>query len=141
MRVPGAKHVVHEPQLTKPPHPFECEPQRKSSQVSGVHPQTFGVPPPPQVWLMGQEPPQEMFVPQPFGTEPQLSPAGQFLTVGVHPQTFAVPPPPHVFEPLHAPQLSVPPQPLGIEPQSLPCFAHVVGVHPQTFAVPAPPHV
>jgi hypothetical protein len=62
-------------------------------------PQRVGVVPGQQVVPLQATPPghepQLTMPPQPSGTVPQLSPAGQ-LVIGVQPQTFAVPPPPHV---------------------------------------------
>src|SRR5438067_9612800 len=91
-------------------------------------PQTFAVPPPPQV-CGAVHVPQESVPPQPFDTDPQLAPAAAQV-VGVHPppQTFAVPPPPQVCGVMHVPQESVPPQPFEIEPQFFPWAAQVVGV-------------
>ena len=56
-------------------------------------PQTFAVPPPPQVWGAVQEP-QERVPVQPSAMEPQFLPwASQVVGVQVEPQTLAVPPP------------------------------------------------
>jgi hypothetical protein len=52
-------------------------------QALRVHPQTFGVPPPPQV-LGDVHAPQFTVPPQPSGTVPQLSPAGH-VGIGVQP--------------------------------------------------------
>jgi hypothetical protein len=52
-------------------------------------PQTFGIPPPPQVWG-GVQAPQWSVPPQPSGIGPQLAPACAHV-VGVHPP-HALPP-------------------------------------------------
>ena len=79
--------------------------------------------------------------PHPFGTVPQLSPAGQFVA-GVQPHTLAVPPPPQVCGAVQAPpQATVPPHPLGTVPQLSPAGQVVMGVQPHTLGVPPPPQV
>jgi hypothetical protein len=106
--------------------------------LAGVHPHTFGVPPPPHVCGDVHDP-QGIVPPQPSGTVPQLSPAGHDRA-GVHPHTFGVPPPPHVCGDVHdPPQASVPPQPSEMVPQLSPAGHDVL--HPHTFGVPPPPHV
>ena len=60
--------------------------------------------------------------PQPLGTEPQLSPAGQ-LVAGVQVQLLSVQTWP---VPVQVPQLTVPPQPLLTVPQLAPAAAHAV---------------
>jgi hypothetical protein len=94
-----------------------------------------------QIWLVPHCP-QLIVPPQPFETDPQLSPPGQ-VVLGVQPHTPVVPPPPQVSGALHeppvqhgcplapqatqalpeqiwfeahVPQLSVPPQPSGMVP-------------------------
>ena len=99
----GSAHVPVQPSDWPPHLPVQL----------GVQPQTFCVPPPPQVW-------GEVQVPQLYVLEvPQLSLAvtlSQFLpslvqnvgpVSGVQPQTFVVPPPPQVCGVLHEPQLTV----------------------------------
>ena len=87
---------MHEPQLRMPPQPFETVPQFSPAGqlVAGVQPQTFGVPPPPQVCEPLQLP-QLIVPPQPFAIVPQLSPAGQAV-MGVQPHWLTTPAPPHV---------------------------------------------
>ena len=76
--------------------------------------------------------PHETVPPQPSGTVPQLSPAGQ-VVAGVHPQTLGVPPPPQVCGAVHAgPQETVPPQPSEKLPHINPCWAQVRGTQPPT---------
>jgi hypothetical protein len=87
-------------------------------QVSGVQPQTFGVPPPPQ--LSGDEhAPQSSVPPQSSEIEPQ------FLFFAAHVVFVQVPTPhllgpaaPQVWFAAHVPQSSDPPQPSGAVPQS-----------------------
>ena len=117
------------PQSSVPPQPSAIIPQvaPAAAQVVGVQPQTFGVPPPPQVSGAVQVP-QLTVPPQPSDTEPQLSPAGH-IVLGVQPHTLAVPPPPHVCGAVQVPQVSMSPQsPSGIIPQVAPCAVQVVGV-------------
>jgi hypothetical protein len=111
----------------------------RAAQVVGVHPQTLGLPVPPQVWGAVQVP-QLSVPPHPSGMDPQLSPRAAQV-VGVHPQTLGLPLPPQVWGAVQVPQLSVPPHPSEIDPQLSPRAAHVVGVHPQTLGLPPPPQV
>jgi hypothetical protein len=63
---------MHEPQFTVPPQLSAMEPQVwfAGQLVSGVHPQTFVLPPPPQVsWPVHV--PQEIVPPQLLGAVPQ----------------------------------------------------------------------
>jgi hypothetical protein len=100
-------------------------------------PQTFALPPPPQVWGGVHVPQLLSGVPQPLSGVPQFAPRAAQV-VGVQPQTFALPPPPQVFLPEHVPQFCVPPQPSGAVPQLKPSAAHVIrGQHfPCTNLVP-----
>ena len=85
------------PQLMVPvPQPLTHTPQfmPAGQVVAGVQlgmPQTFGIPPPPQLWPAGHAPPQVTLpVPQPFPIWPQFIPIGQ-VVMGVQPgepQTF-----------------------------------------------------
>src|SRR5439155_14339278 len=132
-----------------------CRPQNVVS-LSGVQPQTAGVPPPPQV-SGALQPPQEMFTKRPQLSSPEYMP--QFLPSRAHSampvsgtqpeQTLAMPSPPQVAGAVQLPQLMV-----FIVPQLsgavtlLQFFASRVqkaasasGMQPQTFAVPAPPQV
>jgi hypothetical protein len=98
-----------------------------SAHVSGVQPQTFGVPPPPQVSSPVQVP-QSRVPPQPSEMVPQFLPCAAHV-VGMQPHTFGVPPPPHVSGDPHDPQSSgCGHVPFGIVPQFLPCSAQVVGL-------------
>ena len=99
-------------------------------------PQTFGVPPPPQV--SGRvHLPQSRVLPQPSAIVSQFAPAAAHV-VGEQPQTFDVPPPPQVSGRVHVPQSRVPPQPSAIVPQFAPAAAHVVGEQhvPNDFLLP-----
>src|SRR5690242_18325868 len=58
--------------------------------------------------------------PQPFGTAPQVKPAGQVWSGMQPPHWLGTPPPPQVWPPVQVPQERTPPQPLGTMPQSLP---------------------
>ena len=88
------------PQLTVPPHPLETVPQLSPAGqvVAAVQPQTFGVPPPPQVSGAVHAGPQDTVPPHPLDTVPQSSPAGHVVVVGVQPHWFGLlgVPPPHV---------------------------------------------
>ncbi len=119
------------PQLSVP----ETEPQfapwatQKEESGSGVHPQTFGVPPPPQV-CGAEHAPQFRTSLQPSEISPQLTPAFVHV-VGVQvptPHTFGMPPAPHVWPPGHAPQ-----------ERTTPHAAVTTGSRPQFF--PREPHV
>lgn len=93
----------------------------------GVHPQTFGVPPPPHVCGALHCP--QLNVPlQPFEIVPQSLPCFTQV-VGVHPHTLGTPPPPHVSQELgHAVgQLTIPPHPSLTLPQRP--LHDVSGVH------------
>jgi hypothetical protein len=57
---------------------------------SDLQPQTFGVPPPPHVCPIGQDP--MLHCPPQPSEAPQVCPA----QLGAQPHTFIVPPPPHV---------------------------------------------
>jgi hypothetical protein len=99
----------------------ETEPQflssraQKAVSVSGVQPQTFGVPPPPQARPVPKHPPHDATVrgaPQLSvpDTEPQFLPCRVQKAAsvsGVQPQTLDVPRPPHVWGAVHAPQSAV----------------------------------
>src|SRR4051812_12766293 len=128
------------PQLISTSQSFLNEPHSWSAGhvVVGVQPQTFAIPPPPQVFLPWQLLPQLSGPPQPspVGMLPQSLFAWQVF--GVQVQTLLT----QVSVPNHPPQLSGPPQPLpvGMLPQSL--FAwQVFGVQPQRVASPPPPQV
>jgi hypothetical protein len=113
--------------------------------VQGGEPQTFGVPPPPQVFGDVQ-PPQSTVPPQPLLCVPQKVPHTSAAVFGLQTtswQTFAL-------QIWFAPQEPVPhvrvlPQPSGTVPQfRLPSCAHVFGWHagaPHLPATPPPPHV
>src|SRR5207245_2046130 len=126
-----------------PPHPSGTLPQFFCSpaHVLGVQPQTFGLPPPPQV-SKPVHAPQSMLPPQPFGTlSPQFFPSAAQV-VGVAPELLGRPAPlqPQGSGAAQPPQFSNWPQPSARKSQSLP--AQVRGVHvptPQTFAMPPPP--
>jgi hypothetical protein len=74
----------HVPQVRVPPQPSGMEPQffPCATQLVGVQPHTFGVPPPPQV-CGGVHVPQLSVPPQPLDAVPQVWPAGQLLA-GIH---------------------------------------------------------
>jgi hypothetical protein len=77
-------------------------------------PQTFGVPPPPQVSGAVQVP-QEMVPPQPSGAVPQVCPAGQVVALM---QSHDVPAPLHDVPVGQEPHwMGGPPQPSGAVPQ------------------------
>jgi hypothetical protein len=84
----------------------------------GVQPQTFAVPPPPQVAGSAHEP-QLSVAPHPSASMPQFLPCAAHV-VGVHPHTFAGPAPPHVWGGVQEPHPSVAPHPSEIEPQLAP---------------------
>jgi hypothetical protein len=126
-----------------------------ATQVVGVHPHTFAVPPPWQDWGAVQVP-QSSVPPQPSEIEPQFLPCAAHV-VGVQPQTFAAPAPPHVCGEVQAGQLSKPPQPSDFCPQSPvwqvrgthrlaphwlgpapPQFGVAVGHVPQSYVPPHP---
>ena len=96
--------------------------------VCTTHPQTLGVPPPPQVWPAGQLPHWRR-PPQPSPAGPQLTPSAAQV-VGVHalPQTKGVPPPPQVWPAGQLPHWMTPPQPSPEGPHCTPSAAQVVGV-------------
>lgn len=129
------------PQLTKPPQPFGAEPHtwkgsHASAAVSGVHPQTPGVPPPPHVFDPVQL--HATSAPQPFENDPHTVPLHGLI--GVQPHFPATPPPPHVFDPVQ-PQLTELPHESVNVPQFTPLHGLPLGVQPQTFGVPPPPQV
>ena len=103
--------AVHVPQLSVPPQPFDALPQVKprAAQVVGVQlpPQTFGVPPPPQMLPFTHfARPQSTTLPQPSGTLPH-SRAPQFAaSFGTHalPASSTSVPPPHTPATLPPPQ-------------------------------------
>lgn len=68
-------HVLHVPQVIVPPHPSDPVPHvwPPVHVVEGVHPQTFGVPPPPQV-CGDLQLPQLSVPPQPLEIVPQVAP-------------------------------------------------------------------
>jgi hypothetical protein len=65
----------------------------------GVHPQTFAVPPPPQVCGDTQLLAQTTFCPQLLTTLPHFAPFWQVCADvwGLHPQTPVMPPPPQLW--------------------------------------------
>jgi hypothetical protein len=67
-----------------------------AAHVVGVQPQTFAVPPPPQVCPVPEQGPQAKELPQPSGIEPQFLPWAWHVVGTQVPQTLAVPPPPQV---------------------------------------------
>jgi hypothetical protein len=162
----GAEHVPHDatlralPQLSAAVRAPQFLPMREQNvaSVSGVQPQTLGVPPPPQVTPAPVHDPHdatERPVPQlsvPL-TLPQFFPSrvqNAASLSAVQPQTLGVPPPPQLCGAVHAPpQLTVRelPQLLGAVtlPQFFPSLvqntASVSGVQPQRLAVPPPPQV
>jgi hypothetical protein len=121
---------VHEPHEYVPPQPFETEPQVLPAQAVAcgvlVQPQTFAVPPPPQVWGEVQVP-QTCMPPQPFGTEPHFPVHAVALTVGTHSQVVGEPWQASLLA--HAVQRAESAQPL---------LASVVTHLPLQFLVPAP---
>ncbi len=96
----------HVPQTSVPPQPLGIVPQSSPAGhvARGVHPQTFGVPPPPQVCPVGHDMPQLSVPPQPFEIAPQLSGTGQ-LVMGVHVLMHVLPV--HVSPVGHVPHASV----------------------------------
>src|SRR5690606_19794448 len=116
-----------------PPQPSAITPQFMwaGHSVMGEHegvPQTFGVPPPPQIVPpVHAEVPQSRTPPQPSATIPH-SP-GPHVVFFTHappsgpcavppPQTLGTPPPPQTWGGAHVPQSSVTsPQPSGCGPQ------------------------
>jgi len=87
--------------------------------LSSVHPQTLGVPPPPQL------------CPVPVHAGQVIVPLQPLLTVPHCPVA-------HVLGTQHGVHCKVPPHPSDCAPQSP---AHVFFVHPQTPAVVPPPQV
>src|SRR5689334_17888614 len=108
---------VEGPQTTEPPQPSAMDPQSipTGHWVIGVHaglPQTFCVPPPPQISpAFGHVEPQSRIPPQPSASLPQFTfavwhvSATQTLPSGFRtlppPHTLGMPPPPHVAGKLH----------------------------------------
>ena len=84
-------------------------------------PQTLAMPPPPQVWPVGQLFPQSTAPPQPSPIVPQYWPPGsEQVRLGVHPtwpQTWATPPPPQAWPVGQSPQSICASQPLPTTPQ------------------------
>jgi hypothetical protein len=78
----------HVPQSSEPPQPSAGFPHVAPScpHVFGLHPQTFGFPPPPQV-SRPLHVPQLRVPPQPSGGVPQLSPSFAHV-VGVQPHWY-----------------------------------------------------
>jgi hypothetical protein len=111
LHVYPALHVPHDPPQPSPPQALPAQ--------SGVQPQTFGVPPPPQVFGASQVP-QARSLPQPSGIVSQSLPAA-WQVVGVQLQTLFVQAPTE-----QAPHSSVPPQPSLIVPQLV--APHVIGL-------------
>src|SRR5580692_5364742 len=104
-------------------------------QPASGAPHTPALPPPPQVWPVGQEP-QARVPPQPSPAEPQLNPCPGHVSL-VHaplsgrPHTLALPAPPQSC-PLehvpHPPSIRLPHVSLA-GPQLRPCCPQVSGVH------------
>jgi hypothetical protein len=69
----GSLSPMHVLQFNVPPHPSEARPHVAccAAHVVGMHPQTFGVPPPPQFSGLGHDP-QLTVPPQPSGAVPQF---------------------------------------------------------------------
>ena len=76
---------MHAPQLIVPPQPLGAVPQfcPAGHVVAAVHPQTLGVPLPPQVCGNTHAGPHATVPPHPSATVPQLSPAGH-VVAGMH---------------------------------------------------------
>lgn len=111
------------------PHPAPA-----SAQVLGVHPQTLGVPPPPQVSGTLQVP-QLSWCPHPSSTVPQVAPRSAQV-LAAHPQMFGLPPPPQVCGLWQDPQSSNVPHPSEVLPQVAASSSQVrgwQGVSPQVF--------
>jgi hypothetical protein len=114
----------------------------------GVQPQTFSVPPPPQVIGAVQGGPHTTFPPQPSETIPQFSPpvqseppgAGMQQTFGVSPWAMS---PPQLVGGVHAgPQGMATPQLFVMLPQFAPPGQVVkFGVHPHAFGLGNVPQV
>jgi hypothetical protein len=87
------------PQAKRPPQPSATVPQLApaAAQVVGLQPQTFVVPPPPQVWPVPEHVPHESVPPHPSATEPQFLP--RVAHVPEHTQRFE---PLQVYPLLHA---------------------------------------
>jgi hypothetical protein len=130
----GAAHV---PQSIMPPQPSGIVPQFlfSAEHLTGVHPHSAGVPPPPQV--CGKvHPGQVMWPPQPSDTVSPHWPGVQSAGVnGTHALHGAGAPP------SAGPHWSMPPHPSGIDPQVTPIWTQVTLVHPHTPAFAPPPHV
>jgi hypothetical protein len=112
-------------QSALPPQPSGIDPEETpwAAHVVGVQPQTFGVPPPPQVSGAAHDPQFNMSGQVPSLMRPQVAPAAAQV-VGVQ-HTFDVP---QTAGAVQLPQFKVPPQPSEIVPQVAPCAAHVVRV-------------
>ena len=104
---------VQVPQVCSPPQPFgtvpQALPEHAVALTDGVQPQTFAVPPPPQVWGDVQ-PPQSWVLLQPFATAPHLPEQAVAFTVGT--QVHSVGAPLHSSLLAHALQLAASAQPL-----------------------------
>jgi hypothetical protein len=132
-----AGHVVIGTQLPVPP------------SVTLPPPQTFGMPPPPQIVGAAHVVALQLTMPpQPSEMLPQFMPAGHaviFVHEGV-PHWFGVPPPPQIAPPMQlpAPQSTVPPQPSAMMPHEFALHAAFVrGTHgpPLEPVMPPPPHL
>jgi hypothetical protein len=161
LHVPQLSTLRSTPQLSLPLALPQLTSRRlqNAAMGSGVHPHTFGFPPPPQVWSALSHAPQLATV----RDLPQLSTAvfaphtapvrahSCASVSGVHPHTLSLPPPPQVTPgPLHVPQLSTlrskpqlsvalaPPQ---LTPARLQNAAVGSGVHPHTLGFPPPPQL
>jgi hypothetical protein len=121
------------PQSIWPPQPLPTMPQywplvcehevTEQRPESGLAPQTFGMPLPPQV-NPPEQPPQSILPPQPSPTMPQYLPFGWSHFVGVQapessaaPHTPGVPAPPQLWPVGQLPQSILPPQPSPTTPQ------------------------
>ncbi len=122
---------------------------------SGIQPQTFGAPPPPQPWGNGHDPQVAVREPPQLSmavNDPQVLPcrAHKAASVsGMHPHVFGLPPPPQVLGEAQLPQKAVRPRPQlsgafndpQVAPWRLQKVSSLSGAHPQTFGVPPPPQV
>jgi hypothetical protein len=137
----------HTPQKRVSPQPFGIEPQIRPLQTVGVHPQTLGMVPPPQVsgathWVV----PQSTVMPQLSTTFPHLP--LQVVAFGllmqplppVAPLPAVAPPPPAPAMPPAPPRPAVPP-PRPPRPASDPPLPPVPPVPPFPPAVPPPAFV
>jgi hypothetical protein len=105
------KLLSHVPHGIVPPQPSSTTPHvfplHALVGMRGVHPQTFGTLPPPQVAPVPAssqvEGPQTTGPPQLSLAVPQLLPAQGLPPSGTHPHTFGTPPPPQVAGDTHVP--------------------------------------